>query len=113
MCRSLSFILITFLSFGSLAAQVTSSALKGRILSTKNDILMGAAVTTTHEPTGTVFRAITDENGYYQLENMIIGGPYVVKISYIGFKENSKNNIFLSLGKTGKWMSNWRRQPTN
>jgi hypothetical protein len=83
-------------------AQVTSSALAGQVLSIKNEPLIGAAVTTKHEPTGTIFRAIVDENGHYQLENLIIGGPYSVKISYIGYKDNEKNNIFLSLGKTSK-----------
>jgi len=30
----------------------------------------------------------------------LVGGPYEVTISYIGFKSHSKNNIYLSLGKT-------------
>lgn len=96
----LAFFTLILGSFAS--AQVTSSALSGRILSLKNESLIGAAVTVTHEPTGTVFKALTDENGYFQLENMIVGGPYSVKTTYIGYKENAKTDVFLSLGKTGK-----------
>jgi Carboxypeptidase regulatory-like domain len=81
---------------------VTSSAVAGRILSTKQEPLLGAAVVITHEPTGTVFKTITDDNGNYQLENMIVGGPYSLKISYVGYKDNAKTDVFLSLGKTGK-----------
>ena len=102
MNRFLLLIVLTLFFANCLTAQVTSSALAGRVISTKNDPLIGAAIIITHEPTGTIFRAITDDNGYYQLENMIVGGPYSVKINYVGYKENSKNDLFLSLGKTGK-----------
>ena len=77
-------------------AQVTSSASSGRVLSVKNESLIGAAVTITHEPTGTIFKALTDENGYFQLENMIVGGPYSIKTTYIGYKENAKTDVFPS-----------------
>ena len=97
-------VLIGFTVFFShcLTAQVTSSTLTGRILSSKKEPVIGAVITTMHEPTGTVFKALTDEDGYYHLENMIVGGPYSVKINSIGYKNSSKDNVFLSLGKTGK-----------
>ena len=97
------FILTTvfiFILIQCIEAQVTSSAISGHIMSMKQEPLIGAAITITHEPTGTIFKALADDNGYYQLENMIIGGPYSVKISYIGYKDNGKTDVFLSLGKT-------------
>lgn len=102
MNRSILLAFFTLILGSSAAAQVTSSALSGRVLSVKNESLIGAAVTITHEPTGTIFKALTDENGYFQLENMIVGGPYSVKTTYIGYKENARTDVFLSLGKTGK-----------
>ena len=94
-------------------AQVTSSALAGQVLSMKSESLIGAAITATHEPTGTIFRAVTDENGHYQIENMIIGGPYSVKVTYVGYKDNAKNAVFLSLGKTGKVICPWKKPAPN
>ena len=103
----------TGFSINFASAQVTSSALSGEVLSVKNEALIGAAITSTHEPTGTIFRAITDENGHYQIENMIIGGPYSVKVTYVGYKDNAKNAVFLSLGKTGKVICPWKKPAPN
>jgi len=81
-------------------AQVTTSNIRGKIVDNQNIPLLGANVLAVHTPTGTKYGAITNEDGRYNLLNLRVGGPYEVTISYIGFKSHSKNNIYLSLGKT-------------
>ncbi len=83
-----------------MAAQITSAALTGKIQSTSSEPIVGAIAITVHAPTGTIYRAITDENGVFQVQNMIIGGPYKVSVSYIGYKDVMEEGLFLGLGKT-------------
>jgi Carboxypeptidase regulatory-like domain len=83
-------------------AQITSSAMSGKVLNDKKETLLGVSVVATHEPTGTVYRVVCDENGVFHIENMNTGGPYLVKTSMIGFKEGLQNNVFLTLGNTTK-----------
>ncbi len=90
-----------FILFGGvLMAQVTTSNIRGKVIDDQNLPLLGANILAIHTPTGTKYGAITNEDGRYNLLNLRVGGPYEVTISYIGFKSQSKSNIFLSLGKT-------------
>nr|WP_299485738.1 carboxypeptidase regulatory-like domain-containing protein [uncultured Allomuricauda sp.] len=86
--------------FTSTFAQVTTSNIRGAVVDDQQVPLLGANVVAVHTPTGTRYGAITNEEGRYNLLNLRVGGPYEVTISYVGFKNNVKNDIFLSLGKT-------------
>ncbi|MEX0360960.1 MAG: carboxypeptidase regulatory-like domain-containing protein, partial [Allomuricauda sp.] len=81
-------------------SQVTTSNIRGSVVDDQNAPLLGANVVAVHTPTGTRYGAITNEEGRYNLLNLRVGGPYEVTISYVGFKTNVQNDIFLSLGKT-------------
>ena len=51
---------------GTLAyAQVTTSSMNGRVTDEKGEPVVGAAVVATHEPSGTVYGAIVNQNGQY------------------------------------------------
>ena len=96
--------LLGFLLFTShqplLAQGVTTSAMKGLVVDGKGQPLPGASVVATHLPTGTVYGAATRENGQYDLLNMRVGGPYELKISFVGAQTYSATDIQLVLGKT-------------
>ena len=100
MKKFLSFGILFFMVFTSTYAQVTTSNIRGAVVDDQQVPLLGANVVAVHTPTGTRYGAITNEEGRYNLLNLRVGGPYEVTISYIGFKSNVKNDIFLSLGKT-------------
>ncbi len=89
-----------FFSMFSVMAQVTTSNIRGTVTDDQNAPLMGANVVAIHTPTGTKYGAISNEDGRFNLLNLRVGGPYDVTISYIGFKEQKQNDVFLSLGKT-------------
>ncbi len=76
----------------------TSSALNGRIESTNKESLPGATIVAVHQPSGTIYATISNEDGRYIINNMRIGGPYKVTVSFIGFKEQVQDNVMLSLG---------------
>ncbi|WP_298894178.1 carboxypeptidase regulatory-like domain-containing protein [uncultured Psychroserpens sp.] len=81
-------------------AQVTTSSLKGVILDESSQPLPGANVVAVHTPTGTKYGAATNFDGRYNIINMRVGGPYTITISYVGYKEQVFNDVFLTLGKT-------------
>ncbi|ULC60691.1 TonB-dependent receptor [Flaviramulus sp. BrNp1-15] len=94
-------LVIFFLFFGLIAfSQVTTSNIKGLILDETSAPLPGANVVAIHTPTGTKYGAATNFDGRYNLLNLRVGGPYSITISYVGYKEQSYNDVYLTLGKT-------------
>ncbi|UJH67643.1 TonB-dependent receptor domain-containing protein [Allomuricauda sp. SCSIO 65647] len=100
MKKKLLFFLLTSLISIVGFSQVTTSNIRGKVVDDQGAPLLGANVVAVHTPTGTQYGAISNEDGRFNLLNLRVGGPYEVTISYVGFKNNVKNDIFLSLGKT-------------
>ncbi|EIA10133.1 TonB-dependent receptor [Flavobacterium frigoris] len=90
-------ILIIFLSAVG-HAQVTSSAMSGSVKSSAGDLLPGATVEVIHKPTGTKYFSSTDGNGGYAVQGIRPGGPYTVKVTYVGFKTTEITEINAPLG---------------
>ncbi|WP_426492791.1 TonB-dependent receptor [Hymenobacter sp. 102] len=102
--RFILFLLLGFVLFTSrnpvLAQGVTTSAMKGLVLDSKGEPLPGATVVATHLPSGTQYGTATRDNGQYDLLNMRVGGPYELKVSFVGAQTYSATGIQLALGKT-------------
>ena len=88
------------LSVSFALAQVTTSNIKGLILDDASEPLPGANILAIHTPTGTKYGAATNIDGRFNLLNLRVGGPYSITISFIGYKEQSFNDVYLDLGKT-------------
>ncbi len=88
------------LSVSFAMAQVTTSSIKGLILDEGSQPLMGANIVVIHTPTGTKDGAATNFDGRYNLLNLRVGGPYTITVSYIGYKAQTFNDVYLDLGKT-------------
>jgi len=85
------------ISFGAFA-QLTTSSMVGSVKDTKGEALIGATIVAVHNPTGTNYGNITNENGLFSIQNMKVGGPYTITISYVGYKAYSMENVNLRLG---------------
>ncbi|KQB43622.1 TonB-dependent receptor [Flavobacterium aquidurense] len=95
--KKIIFILIIFLSaLGH--AQVTSSAMSGNVRSNKGEALPGATVEIIHKPTGTKYFSTTDFDGGYAAQGLRPGGPYTIKVTYIGYKTTEITDINVGLG---------------
>mgnify|MGYP003582754146 CR=1 FL=1 len=93
------FILIIFLSaLGH--SQVTSSAMSGTVKSNSGETLPGASVEVRHNPTGTKYFSTTDGNGGYAVQGIRPGGPYTVKVTYVGYKTTEITEINAPLGNS-------------
>ncbi len=98
MKKFLCFLLVVF-SF-TVQAQVTTSAISGNVKTEKGEELPGATVEATHVPSGTKYYATTNDRGRYAIPAIRPGGPYRLKVTYIGFKTFEANELSASLGNT-------------
>ncbi|MEB2784511.1 TonB-dependent receptor [Algoriphagus persicinus] len=80
-------------------AQVTTSALVGLVVDAQGETLPGANVVATHVPSGTRYGAVTNLDGRFTIPNMRIGGPYTIKVSFIGYQAATYGNVVLRLGE--------------
>ena len=85
-----------------LSQGVTTASMTGLVTTDQGEPLPGANVIAIHDPTGTRYGAPTRENGQYNIPNMKIGGPYTVTISHVGYKTESKRDIYLSLAQDSR-----------
>ena len=82
------------------SAQVTTSALGGRVVDANGEPVIGAAVVATHTPSGTVYGVVTNEAGRYTINGMRAGGPYSVEVSCLGYQSVVYTDLTLQLAET-------------
>ena len=81
-------------------AQVTTSALSGKVTDENKEPVIGATVVAVHEPSGTLYGAVTNVDGRYTIQGMRTGGPYKIEVSYVGYQKTAYTNLYLELGNT-------------
>lgn len=102
MKQSVKLFLLAFVCmFASVAsfAQVTTSSMSGKITDNNGETVVGATVVAVHTPSGTQYYSITDNNGYYRIQNMKPGGPYSVEVSLLGYGTNAQRGVTLALAE--------------
>jgi hypothetical protein len=90
--------LLTAIS-GVLAQGVTTSSIIGSVKDQAGEVVPGANIVATHEPSGTTYGTVSLADGRFTLPNLRVGGPYNVKITFVGFAEQSYIEIFLKIGE--------------
>ena len=93
-------LLLTFSVVALTFAQVTTSKIQGVVTDDTGAGLFGANVVAKHNPTGTISGAMTLESGRFTLQNLRVGGPYTISVSYVGFKTIEYTDVYLDLGKS-------------
>jgi hypothetical protein len=93
-------VFILFLLFLSTLgfSQVTKSSISGTVKSNKGESLPGATVEVVHQPTGTKYFASADFTGSYAIPAIRPGGPYLVKVSFMGMKTSEVTDVNAPLG---------------
>ncbi len=79
-------------------AQETTSTLGGQISDPKGVFVSGVVVTVKYEPTNFVTSTQTNNKGIFYITNLKPGGPYTIKFSFVGFKEQVFSDVNLGLG---------------
>ncbi|MBK8627816.1 MAG: carboxypeptidase regulatory-like domain-containing protein [Saprospiraceae bacterium] len=100
--RFLQIFLFLLLGLG-VQAQVTTSSISGKVFDKDGVELIGATVIALHVPSGSEYGVITRIDGKYNINNMNPGGPYVIKVNYLGYAESKAENVYLNLGESSKF----------
>ncbi|MBN2613538.1 MAG: TonB-dependent receptor [Bacteroidales bacterium] len=96
----LTVILYLLLHFQLFPQGMTTSGINGKISDHSGETLPGATVIAVHLPSGSNYATVTDQQGFFRLPNMNVGGPYKLTVSYVGFDDFTKEDIYLTLGQT-------------
>lgn len=93
------FVLALICSYQSMFAQVTTATITGSINDTKGESLIGAIVQAVHVPSGTRYSSVTNSEGRFTLPNLRVGGPYTITTTYLGYKADTLEDVFLNLAQ--------------
>jgi len=92
---------LTLISLVGLFAQgETTASINGLIKDAKGAPLPGANVIAVHVPTGSQYGTLSRADGKFTIPNAKVGGPYKVTVSFVGYEEKVKEDIFLTLGNS-------------
>jgi outer membrane receptor protein involved in Fe transport len=99
MLKRLSILLIAISASFYGFAQVTTSSMNGTVKDNNGQPLAGATITASHVPSGTNYSTLSSKDGVFNLQGLRVGGPYTVKIDFVGLKSAVFENIVLQLGE--------------
>lgn len=94
------FLCLIFVAFGSINAQVTTATMTGEVADANFVPVANAQVVAVHEPTQARYTGVTNSQGFFQLNNIRVGGPYTVQIVADGFMDYEEGNLSAQLGQT-------------
>jgi len=77
----------------------TTAAMSGTITDSKGQPLPGATVVAVHTPTNTTYNNSTNADGRFNIQNMRVGGPYTVKVSFVGYQDFTRTGVNLTLAE--------------
>ncbi|GAB2859402.1 OmpA family protein [Hymenobacter ruber] len=84
-------------------AQNPVMSLVGSVQSDSQAPLPGAAITVIHLPSGVRHAAATDAAGRFTVANLMVGGPYLIRVGEGGYRPQTVENVFLETGKTANF----------
>ena len=82
------------------AQGVTTANMQGSVTDEQGEPLFGANVVAVHTPSGTTYGAIVNDEGLFFLPDIRVGGPYTVKVTYVGYQDQNFDGINLGLGQS-------------
>jgi hypothetical protein len=88
---------VLVLENGFVYGQETNTDVIGIVKTQEGDLLEGASVTVLHQPTQSLYKTSTNSKGYFHFFNLKPGGPYIVTISFVGFKTEYISELYTQL----------------
>lgn len=95
----LALITVLFHPAAAYAQGITTAALYGRILDDTGAPLPDATVVVLHEPTGVSSGVFSRTDGRYNIAGLRTGGPYEIRVSYVGYRTAVRQDITLTMGQ--------------
>ncbi len=79
-------------------AQSTDASIAGTVTDKQGNTLPGVSINIKNESTGFQSSTITNADGKYNIKQLPLGKPYTVRVSFVGFGTQVKNELALNLG---------------
>ena len=92
------FLLIVLLATLPAAGQ-TGTATLGGCVTDENGPIEGVTVVAIHQQTNAQYYTTTDRHGWWQLLDVLPGGPYTLRIHYFGYKPLTVRDLFTYSGQ--------------
>ncbi|MDB5240513.1 MAG: TonB-dependent receptor, partial [Spirosoma sp.] len=92
------FVLLTCFFHHKTSAQTTQASISGLILDNKQTGLPGATVQVRNESTGFTTGTVTNAQGDYSFKELPLGGPYTIRVTFIGYGEQKRTGYALNQG---------------
>lgn len=83
-------------SFGF--SQTTSSTMSGTITDQDDAPIQSVKIYTKYAPTGSSSGALTNDKGFFAINNLNPGGPYSIKITGMGVMDTTFTDVYINLG---------------
>lgn len=90
--------LITLIT-STIFAQTTTADINGTVEDSAGQVIAGAIVTVTNKSTNRSRTAVSNENGFFSITNLV-PGLYTVSVESSGFSRSVTNDVELSVGRT-------------
>ncbi|MDA0987326.1 MAG: carboxypeptidase regulatory-like domain-containing protein [Bacteroidetes bacterium] len=102
MRKSLQLLMVLLMPAIIFAQGITTSAISGKIVDQNGNAMPGVNVVAVHDPSGSKYGTVSREDGNYNVTNIRPGGPYTLKVSMVGYSEQSRAGIYADLGQNVK-----------
>ena len=83
-------------------AQETTTVMRGDVVNDSGLPVVGAEVTVTHVPSGTVAQETSQAQGQFDVRGLRAGGPYKIEVKSADYQTQVVNDVFLSIGDTSR-----------
>ncbi|MFY0255199.1 TonB-dependent receptor domain-containing protein [Chitinophaga sp. 30R24] len=97
--KALLYLLCMFLLPLAMNAQVTTGSVTGVVKGPDGKGAEGASITLIHQPSGTRYLNRALKNGSFTLNGLRVGGPYLLKVEFMGFKPQIVEGFNIALGE--------------
>jgi len=97
MKQLLTLFLFFFVTYHSIA-QTTQASITGKISDETDKSIAGASVQVRNESTGFTTKTSTNANGDFNFKELPLGGPYTVRVQFIGYGEQVRTGYTLNQG---------------
>ncbi len=82
-------------------AQETTASVRG-VITSDNQVVPGASIVITHEPSGTSAATTSDALGNFSVNGLRVGGPFTVVVEANGFEQSTVTDLSLTAGQASR-----------
>jgi len=91
-------LMFLLLGFANANAQTTQASISGKVIDEEKKPIPGASVQVRNESTGFTTKIGSNAQGDYTFKELPLGGPYTIKVNFLGYGEQTLSGYMLNQG---------------